>query len=153
MLIFVKVKKYSYTLFSLLFKHWHALCREIFKHREWWKDIFNTPTIPRFRGMSQNPSTVSLLFKLLPKYKYVWWPTMRELKWKVFHSQQQTKPKLSSSELFSSLFGETWLASPMKTLKLKALWYKHEKMLIQFFEGISSKLLSLKVHNLDTIWQ
>lgn len=47
------------------------LCKEFFKLKEWWKDIFNTPTIPRFRGMSQNLSTVSFfLFKLLPKYKY-----------------------------------------------------------------------------------
>lgn len=62
MLIFVKGKKDTYTFFFfLLFKpvHQHALGRQLFKLKEWWNDIFNTPTIPRLRGMSPNPSTVS----------------------------------------------------------------------------------------------
>lgn len=51
------------------------------------------------------------------------------------YNQQPKHPKLILNAHFSP-FGETRMASSMKTLKLKALWYKHEKMLIHFFESL-----------------
>lgn len=75
------------------------------------------------------------------------------IKMKNFSFLPADKAKIKFKWTFFFLFAETWLASSMKTLKLKALWYKHEKMLIQFFEGVSSEHISLKIHNLGTVWQ